>query len=120
MQEVLDGLSNLIAQVQVIAPQLIAMLVITGSLGVIANPIISWLKVRLGLNQEGSRSLKKALAWITSGLGGIVATGILGYLTFTTIWTVILAVVLVYIGAKAFYETYWKESGAITKIEGIY
>ena len=100
--------------------QLVSVLALSGVIGVAVNPVVSYIKTALSLNEPGRVTLKRIIAVLTSIVGGVVAVSFLNAFVVTSIVTIGITSVLIFVAATIFYQNFWKESDAIKKIEGTY
>lgn len=109
-----------INQIIVLVAQTTALVLGSGALGVAVTPIISYIKVVLGLNEPGKKTLKTIIAILTSFGVGCLATFVVGHFIFTTIAGAIVSSVIIAITSFRFYNSVWRDSTTIKKIEGVY
>jgi hypothetical protein len=107
-------------EVIILVGQATALVLTSGAIGVAFTPIISYIKTALGLNEPGNITLKRVVAVLTSLAGGCLATIVIGHFLFTTIVSAVISTIIVFVSSYKFYQTLWKESEAIKKIEGTY
>lgn len=104
------------------AEEIIQLLAITGTVGVVLNPVISFLKRILKLEEgtqtQAKRRLKFVVSLITCLVGGILTAAMAGRLLYDTLINILLSTGIVFTAASVAYNLYWKGSDAEQRVEG--
>lgn len=101
--------------------ELTVLIASAGIVGAVLNPVISFLKIALGLDgsTETKRRLKTILALGTSLLGGGLVAGVSNKIVYGNLTDVLLTTGLIFAASTAIYNLYWKDSTPEAKVEGV-
>lgn len=99
--------------------QLATLIATTGAVGLVLNPVISFLKEFFKLNEEQNRTKKVVLSFITSVGGGILVASYLGQFIYDSLVNLLASIALVFTAATLIYNTYWKDSNPEKAVEKV-
>lgn len=102
--------------------EITALVAVSGIVGVLLNPLISFLKRIFGLEEgeqtEAKRRVKFVLSVITSIGGGVLVAILSGFSFDGNLTNILISTGLVFTAASVVYNLYWKDSTPEAKIEG--